>query len=289
MRAAAAGAPGAIGGVTAAIGGLSRGAKLAMAGTGLGLLLLTLSELSSSSQRPKPDVDKLSTSIAELGRSGKVGGEALRAYGADLGGLSDSLQKITDPQGIDRVQQAIISFFGTDSTPVKNAKEDIDALDKSLASLVSGGKADLAAAGLDATIKKMGLTSKEAAELRAELGDYSDALAGQALEQQLAAESMGLFGEQAQTVQGQLEAQKQSADGLRQSIQALNEVNRQGLSGMIGFEAAIDAASKAASENAGVLDMQGGKLVLNSEKQRNRRIGPQRPCGEDGCGHGVRA
>ncbi|MEH0547283.1 hypothetical protein QA802_30620 [Streptomyces sp. B21-105] len=269
MRAAAAGAPGAIGGVTAAIGGLSRGAKIAMAGTGLGLLLLTLSELSSSSQRPKPDVDKLATSITELGRSGTVGGEALRAYGADLSGLSDSLQKVVDPQGIDRVQQAIVSFFGTDSTPVKNAKDDIDALDQSLASLVSSGKADLAAAGLDATIKKMGLTSKQAAELRGELDGYSDSLAGQALEQQMAAESMGLFGEQAQTVQGQLEAQKQSADGLRQSIQALNEVNRSALGGMIGFEAAIDAASKAASENAGVLDMQGGKLVLNSEKQRN--------------------
>ncbi|MDX2681110.1 hypothetical protein [Streptomyces soliscabiei] len=268
MRTAAAAAPGAIGGVTAAIGALSRGAKLAMAGTGIGLLLIGLDLLSSGSQKPKPDVDKLSTSITELGRTGKVGGEALRAYGADLGGLAASLQKVVDPKGLDQVQQSIVSFFGTDSTPVKDAKEDIDALDKALASLVSGGKADLAAAGLEkveASLKKQGFSAKEVED---QLNDYKDALAGQALEQQLAAESMGLFGTQAQAVQAQLDAQKQSADGLRQSIVALNDVNRQGLSGMIGFEAAIDAASKAATENAGVLDMQGGQLVLNTEKQR---------------------
>jgi hypothetical protein len=271
MRAAAAGAPGAIGGVTAAIGGLSRGAKLAMAGTGIGLLLIGLDMLSSGSQKPTPDVDKLSTSLMELGRSGKVGGEALRAYGGDLSGLADSLQKVTDPQGLDQVQQWVVTLGGLgnwDSTPVKNAKEDIGALDEALAGLVSGGKADLAAAALaqvEASLKEQGFTAKE---VEAQLDDYKAALAGQALEQQLAAESMGLFGVQAQEVQVQLDAQKASADGLRQSIQALNDVNQQGLSGMIGFEAAIDAATKAAQENAGVLDMQGGQLVLNTEKQR---------------------
>lgn len=271
MRAAAAGAPGALAGTTAAIGTLSRTAKLAIAGTGLGLLLITLDQLSSASQKPKVDVDKLSTSLVELGASGKVSGEAMRAYGADLSGLADSLQKVTDPQGIDAVQQWVVTLGGLadwDSTPVKNAKEDIGALDEALAGLVSDGKADLAAAALDrivASMEKQGFTSEE---VRGQLDAYKDALAGQRLEQELAAQSMGLFGEQAQQVQSKLDAQKASADGLRQSIQALNDVNRQGLSGMIGFEAALDAASKAAAENAGVLDMQGGKLTLNTEKQR---------------------
>ncbi|MEU0458876.1 hypothetical protein ABZ322_39280, partial [Streptomyces sp. NPDC006129] len=268
MRASAAAAPGPLRGVGAAITGLSRTAKIAMAGTGLGLLLIGLDYLSSKSEAPKADVEKLSTSILELGRSGKVGGEALRVYGQDLGGLADSLQKVVDPEGLDQVQQSIISIFGTDSTPVKNAKEDIDALDQALAQLVSNGQADLAAAGLQNVIgrlKEQGFTSEE---VTGQLDAYRDALAGQALEQQLAAESMGLFGEQALQVQAKLDAQRSSADGLRQSLVALNDVNRQGLSGMIGFEAAIDAASKAAAENAGVLDMQGGQLVVNTEKQR---------------------
>lgn len=269
MNTAAAAAPGRLAGVTAAIGSLSKGAKLAVAGTGIGLLLVALSELSSNSQKPKPDVDKLTTSLKGLAETGKVTGEAARAFGKDLSGLGDAFQKAIDPKGLDQFQQSIISFFGTDSTPVKNAKEDIDAVDKALASLVSSGQADLAAAALDNVMKKLKAQGFSASEVKGQLNDYKDALAGQRIEQELAAQSMGLFGQQAQTVQAQLNDQKASADGLRQSIQALNDVNRQGLSGMIGFEAAIDAASKAASENAGVLDMQGGRLTLNTEKQRN--------------------
>ncbi|MFE9923266.1 hypothetical protein ACFYQA_17275 [Streptomyces sp. NPDC005774] len=268
MRASAAGAPGALAGVGAAITGLSRTAKLALAGTGIGLLLITLGELSSASQEPQPDIDRLSTSLVNLGRSGKVSGEALRLYGQDLSGLGEAFQLAIDPEGIDQFQQSLTSLIGMDSTPVKNAKEDIDALDEALAGLVSNGQADMAAAALDkvvANLEKQGFTSDE---VRGQLDAYKAALAGQALEAELAAESMGLFGAQAQQVQGELDAQKASADGLRQSIQALNDVNRQGLDGMIGFEASIDAATKAAQENAGVLDMQGGKLVLNSEKQR---------------------
>ncbi|MEV0691774.1 hypothetical protein [Streptomyces sp. NPDC050388] len=268
MRASAAGAPSALAGVGAAISGLSRTAKLAMAGTGIGLLLIGLDAIASKSEKPKPDVDKLSTSLVELARSGKVSGEALRAYNQDLSGLGEAFQLAIDPEGIDQFQQSLVGLIGMDSTPVKNAKEDIGALDEALASLVSNGQADLAAAALDrviANLEKQGFTSDQ---VRGQLDAYKDALAGQALEQELAAEAMGLFGVQAQQVQEKLTAQKASADGLRQSLQALNDVQRQGLSGMIGFEAAIDAATKSAKENAGVLDMQGGKLVLNTEKQR---------------------
>lgn len=254
MRAAAAGAPGALAGTSAAIGTLSRTAKLAMAGTGLGLLLITLSELSSASQEPQPDVDKLSTSLAELGQSGKVSGEALRVYGEDLGGLALSLQRVVDPEGIDQVQQSIVSFFGMDSTPVKDAKADIDALDEALAGLVSSGQADLAAAALDkieASLVKQGFTSEE---VRGQLDAYKDALAGQALEAELAAESMGLFGTQAQAVQEKLNAQQASADGLAQSINALSNAALVARGGIRGMEAAIDAADEALKKNGATLD-----------------------------------
>ncbi|MFF2650392.1 hypothetical protein [Streptomyces sp. NPDC058045] len=271
VRTAAAGAPGPIRGVTAAIGGLSRGAKLAMAGTGIGLLIMGISSLSSMGQDAAPDVDKLTTSVGELGRTGRVTGEAVRAYGKDLGGLADSLRTLVNPAAIDGIQQWVVTLGGLgswDSTPVKNAKQDIDAVDKALANLVSQGKGDLAAKAFDsiaAAMRKQGLSTSD---LRAKLDDYKSALAGQRLEQQLAAQSMGLFGQQAIEVQQKLNAQKASADGLRQSIQALNDTNRSALSGMIGFEAAIDASAKAAKANSGALDMHNGRLVLNSEKSR---------------------
>ncbi|WP_326780437.1 hypothetical protein OG481_09835 [Streptomyces longwoodensis] len=269
MRASAAGAPGAIGGVTAAIGGLSRGAKLAMAGTGLGLLLITLDSLSQSSSKPRADVDKLTTSVAALGQTGKVSGEALRVYGGDLGGLADALSTLARPSNLDKTQQFLTSLVGMDSTPVKNAKEAFDDIDQALTNLVGQGKADLAAAALDnieAKLKKQGFTAKE---VESQLDDYKAALAGQALEQQLAAQSMGLFGEQAQKVQTELDAQKNAADGLRQSIVALNDVHRQGLDAQAAFEEAIDSASAAATKYGDVWAANGGKLDLSNQKGRD--------------------
>ncbi|MBZ6175602.1 hypothetical protein KVH24_23085 [Streptomyces olivaceus] len=261
MRAAAAGSTGVIAGTTAAVGALSRTAKLAMAGTGIGLLLVGLDMLSSKSERPKPNVDKLATSLTELGRSGEVSGEALRVYGSDLGALSSALDTLTDRSGFESFLQGWAEFLGTDSTGVKQAKEDIDGIDQALAQMVSNGRADEAASAIEKVIQKLGLQGEEASKFRSELNDYNDALAGQALEAELAAESMGIFGAQAQVVQGQLEEQKQSADGLRQSILALNDANRGAYDSQIQFEAGIDKLTDSFKENGNTLD-------LNSEKGR---------------------
>lgn len=268
MGSAAIGASGAMGTLQAMFMALSRTARLAVAATGIGLVALALIKLSSIGKKAPPDVDRLTTSLGELARTGKVSGEAARAFGQDLGGLSDSLRTLARPSNLDKTQQFLTSLIGMDSTPVKEAKENLDAVDKALANLVKAGKADVAEAAFNriaAAMRKNGMSTKE---LRKELGDYKSALADQQFEQELAAQSMGLFGRQAQQTQQALAAQKLSADGLRQSLQALNNVQRQGLGGMIAFEAAVDAAAQAARENAGALTMSGGKLNLNSEKAR---------------------
>lgn len=267
-RVAAAGAAGPMAGLGAAIGGLSKATKVALVGTGIGLLVIALGALSNASKSAPPDVEKLNTSLGKLATSGKVSGEAARAYGKDLSVLGDSLRVLARPSNAEGVQQWMTKLVGMDSTPVKKAKEDLDGVDKALANMVSGGHADLAAQAFKqvaASMEKQGLTS---GELKDKLDNYKQALADAAFEQKMAADSMGLFGSQAQDVQLKLASQKQSADGLRQSIQALNDVNRQALGGMIGFEASIDAAAKAAKENAGSLRMVHGELDLNSEKAR---------------------
>ncbi|MDX3064040.1 hypothetical protein PV518_17925, partial [Streptomyces sp. ND04-05B] len=270
MQGAAAAAPGRLSAVTAAIGALGRGAKLALAGTGIGLLLIAITELSARGKSAPPDVDRLTTSLGRLGETGKVTGEAAKAFGADLGGLADSLRVLARPSTTQAIEKSFSDFFGygEGGPDAKAAKEDIDAVDKALANLVSGGKGDLAAAAFDKTaaaMRKQGMTT---AELRALTDDYKAALANQQFEQELAAQSMGLFGAQAQSVQAKLDAQKQSTDGLRQSIIALNEVNRQALDGRAGMEAAIDAAAKAATAHSDALRITNGELNLNSEKAR---------------------
>ncbi|MFD7709468.1 hypothetical protein [Streptomyces sp. NPDC059786] len=271
MNTAAAAAPTRLAAVRAGIAALSRTTKVAMAGTGIGLLLIALSELSARSASAPPDVDKLTSSLRQLGSTGKVTGEAAKHFGSDLGGLFDKVRAATDPGKADQVQQWVVSLGGLadwDSTPVKDAKENIDAIDKALAGLVQNGQADLAAAALKRLTAEYGKGGRDTSELTGRLDDYKSAIADAKFEQQLAAESMGLFGAQAQKTQTALAEQKASADGLRQSIQALNDVQRAGLGGMIGFEAAIDAAGKAASKNAGALSMTNGELNLGSEKAR---------------------
>jgi hypothetical protein len=283
MRVAAAAAPAGIGRTTAAIGALSRGAKLAMAGTGLGLLLITLSALSDAGRDAAPDVDKLATSVRRLADSGKFTGELKKTFG-DMDGLVTKVKQLNTET--EKASETAFGFripvlddaadwisgkindISKGGESLKSLQGDFDSLDKSMASLVQSGHGSEAAQGFSTISAAMMEAGHSTETINGLFGEYREAVAGQALENRLAAESMGLFGVQAQEVQAQLDAQKASADGLRQSIQALNDVNRQGLSGMIGFEAAIDAATKAAQENAGVLDMQGGQLVLNTEKQR---------------------
>ncbi|NED75282.1 phage tail protein [Streptomyces sp. SID9944] len=269
MRTAAAGATGPLASLSAAFGALSRAGKVALIGTGIGLLVIALTRLSEVGKSAPPDVDRMTTALGKLGDTGKVSGEALKAFGADLGGLADSLRTLSRPSNLDKTQQFLTHLIGMDSTPVKEAKENLDSVDKALANMVKGGKADLAKAALNDVAKameKQGLSSKE---LKSQLDDYKSALADQALEARLTAESQGLFGQAALDTQQKLDAQKASADGLRESIVALNEVNRAGLGGMIGFEAAIDAAATAAKKNHGALSMNNGVLNLNSEKARN--------------------
>ncbi|MFE7751150.1 hypothetical protein [Streptomyces sp. NPDC057428] len=267
MRTAAAGTPGRLAGVGAAITTLSRTAKLAIAGTGIGLLLIGLSQLSQRGKDTPPDVDKLTTSLGRLGQSGKVSGEALKAFGPNLDGLTESIRTLADPSTTQQIEKFFSDLlgYGEGGPGLKKAAEDVDAVDKALANLVSGGKADLAAAALDEYTKRAGMSSAEVAELRGQLGDYTEALSASAFEQQLAAESAGLFGAQAQQVQAQLDAQKQSADGLSQSIHALNNAYLEARGGVRGMEAAIDAASESFKRNGRTLDENTEKGRANNQ------------------------
>lgn len=270
---AAIGASGGVATLTAAFLALSRGARVAVAATGIGLLAVALIKLSSLGRDTPPNVDKLSSSLARLGQTGKASGEASRVFGKDLDGLYKSVRSLTDPSTADGVQQFLVGWTGFDSTPVKEAKENFNAIDDALTDLVKGGKSDLAAAALErlkASYKKGGGDVKD---FTGKLNDYKAALADAKFEQQLAADAQGLFGQAALKTQQKLEAQKASADGLRQSIQALNDVNRAASGAMNAFEASIDNGMKAAAENAGGLkgafDRVTGTLDLNTEAARN--------------------
>ncbi|MEW2567628.1 hypothetical protein [Streptomyces sp. NPDC047070] len=257
MNTAAAATPGRLAAVRAGILALSRTAKVALAGTGIGLALLAISEIGERSKKAPPDVDKLTSSLRQLGSTGKVTGEASRVFGTDLDGLYGKVRALTDPSSTDKVQQWIVSLGGLadwDSTPVKDSAAHIDAIDKSLANLVKDGDADLAAAALKRMTAAYGKDSPKVKAFTRELNDYRDAQADAKFEAQLAADAQGVFGAQAQAVQAKLAAQAKSADGLRQSIQALSDTSRNAFDAQTKFEAAVDAVTKSIQDNGKTLD-----------------------------------
>src|SRR3546814_8099172 len=75
MATAAVGASGVVGTLQAAFMSLSLKARFALAATGIGLVVLGLIKLSEIGKKAPPDVERLTTSLGELGRTGKVRGE----------------------------------------------------------------------------------------------------------------------------------------------------------------------------------------------------------------------
>ncbi|MFD5419504.1 hypothetical protein ACFWJT_15945 [Streptomyces sp. NPDC127069] len=279
------------GGVASAIAGVTQQLTLLQKSTVvlavLAAVAIGINELAENARGAPPDVDKLTTSLKNLAATGKFTGELKKTFG-DVDGLVQKIQQIgvETKKAADATKGAfgfripvlddIGNWLGTkfaDMTKGEKSltalKEDFQGLDKALAGLASSGHADVAAESFRRISEAAGAQGISLDKVKELLPEYGEAVAALNAEQQLTARGMGLFGEQAVAVQAKLDAQKASTDGLRQAIQALNDVNRSALGGMIGFEAAIDAAAKAAAENAGSLHMIDGVLDLNKEKARN--------------------
>lgn len=269
MVTASAAAGGGLVGLRAAFMSLSVGMRAALITTGIGAIIVALGMLSSMGEEAPPSIDGIASSIKRLGDTGKNSGEAARVFGKNFEDLGSSLQRATDPKGLDKFQQSIVSFFGTDSTPVKKAKDDIDAYDKALASLVKSGNAKEAAEGLKATIKSLEAQGKDTSKFKDQLNDYKDALSDQAYEAKMAADAQGIYGKSISDATSQINDQATASQALFEAFQALNNLNRQALGGQIGMEAAIDAAQAGAKKYGDVLHMTNGELDLNGKNAQD--------------------
>lgn len=274
--------------LSAAAASMTRFQKAALGLGILGGVALGISKLAEKARGAPPDVDKLTTSLKQLASTGKFTGELRDSFG-NMKGLAEDFKKLKDAQAeIKHLQsdssQTELFNFKNRTNPVGDwfwgmiddfqkgeesataLKEKFGALDKSLAQLATSGYARQAAEDFETIRSALRAEGMSDAEINKTFAGYKDGVAMLKAEQELAARGMGLFGQQAVSVQEKLNAQKSSADGLRQSLEALNDVNRNALGGMIGFEASIDAAAKAAKENGDVLDMVNGQLDVNSPK-----------------------
>lgn len=276
-----------VGGVSNAVEGLAQRLtglqKATIALAVLTAVAVGINELAEKAKGAPPDVDRLTTSLKNLGNAGKFTGELKKTFG-DMDGFIAKVNNMRNsaetfdrakpftsllPMGayIDKAAEKIDNL-GRRSNSFTALQDQLKAFDESFSSLARSGHADEAATQFERFEEALRSSGKTTEEIAALFPEYNAAVASLAADQEMAARSMGLFGEQAGAVQAKLDLQKQSADGLRASIMALNDVNRSALDGMIGFEAAIDAAAKGAAKNAGSLNMVNGVLDLNSEKAR---------------------
>src|SRR5690606_17054707 len=108
-----------------------------------------------------------------------------------------------------------------------------------LVRLVDGGKLKEAQAALDVLAEKYSKNAGEQQKFRAEMDEFNDRVDAHSNELEIAARAMGAFGEQAQSTSAKLAAQKVNADGLREALIALNDVNRGAHDAQTRFEESV--------------------------------------------------
>ena len=195
-------------------------------GVGLGTLAIGVELLTDQLLRlqhgPAPSLSEMANSLVKFGESGKVSGALAREFGADLGKLTDKLKDLDGGVGSGGILGNI--FSPNSRSRLKDAKRDVDALDKSLAELVRGGHADEARARFADLAESLAGSGFSGADLRRRLDDYRAALAEVDTEQRLAEGSADdlttKVGEQTAAFGDAAEAAKKQADALDAVLQA---------------------------------------------------------------------
>jgi len=269
---ASAAAGGSITKLGAAFAALGTTAKVAVAVTGIGLLLVAISKLSDMGKTAPPNIDRMTSSLMEFGHTGAVSGELSKTLGGNLDKLGYAAERVSGKAaGMDKFNDTmnkILTLGTSKSNSLNEAKDQLNAIDQGLANLVTSGHADLAAKAMKQLQQALVEQGKDPNLLGSQFHKYNDALGDLKVANEVTAGSMGVLGQQAMETSKALDEQTMNAKGLKEAISDLNDANRSALDGMAGFEAAIDAASKAATDNGHALRFVHGELDLTTEKAR---------------------
>lgn len=236
----------------------------------LGIAAFAINELAKASRGAPPDIDRLVASLKTLAATGKFTGELKATFG-DMDGFVAKLGKLKSESAALERAKPFAAFSGlgafTDTAITKlddlvrgteslgASKDDFAAFDQALADMATNGYATQAAEQFRDMREAWVASGRSMSEFNATFPEYRAAAAGLKAEAELAAQGMGVFGAQAMTTKSKLDAQKASADGLRASILALNDVNRSAYDAQIAFEAGIDALTASFKEHGATLNL----------------------------------
>ncbi|MGW5126678.1 phage tail tape measure protein [Streptomyces sp. NPDC004069] len=235
---------------------------------GLELISMATQAVREQFKDAPPSVSKLANSFVDLGKEGKVGGEALKSLGKDLDGFGEAVSRVAHPDWEARTTDVVNSLTfnltkGLMETqiPLDEAHDRIKAVDQALAELASSGNAALAAKSFDqlaAAAEKDG-TSKE--KLLTLLPQYTDALASVDTQNKTSATSQEELAKQLGITADEMEDQRSEAEKLSDALNALNGINIDAAEREISFRQSLADLTKTVKEN-------GKSLDVTSEKGR---------------------
>jgi hypothetical protein len=251
LGAASAAAGGGLAGFNAALNTLGTGGKAMLAAGAVGALVLVMHQLSDN--KAPVAVDELSTSLNTLATTGQVTG-ALKGNFDEMSASIAMVSKGASDNKFLQLTSDMGTWLGIATGPsISDAVKNVDAWDKTMANNVRSGNVTEAAAQYEILRKAWLAGDGDLKELDEATNDYKNALADQAFEQEHAVQSMGVFGQAALDTSAKLEAQKESADGLRASILALNDVNRSAHDAQTQFGEALDGLTASFKEHGATL------------------------------------
>lgn len=234
----------------------------------------------------KVNVDKLSTSLREFNNTGKVSGEMAKDFGANwtqqvdgmdkkFGGLQKAVQQIAHANAWDDFFhgfQSATSWITGTTKELDKARDKVSGVDKALAGMVKEGNIQEANAIFNKLAKEVEKGGTSTAKFKSLLTKYNQALKDSKAAQLAASITMGAYGAQAVKTQAFLEENRQAVDGLKQSIEALNDVNRQAMTDEVGFHEAVTNATDTIMSNVKGLKDKSKALDLDTKKgQENKR------------------
>jgi TP901 family phage tail tape measure protein len=198
---------------------LLRGVGMAAKGIGAAAGILTIAgvigQLNEAGAKAAPSIEHMTEAVADFLNTGRAAGTLAETTGVNFEDLGKKIK--TAALGM-HFWNGNFRFTGPGSRDIKEAREALDSLDKTLAGLVSSGHGDQAAAlwkEMQTAASAQGVSVKD---LESRFDDYQGTLASGRAEQKLAGKATsGLTSE----IDKQAEAAKANADALRDQANAL--------------------------------------------------------------------
>ncbi|MFC4034536.1 phage tail tape measure protein [Streptomyces polygonati] len=258
-----------------ALGLTAERTRILMSGLGrLGVVVGVLTAMSYASDKisasfraASPDVDRMTSALVDLAGTGKAGGEASKAFGDDLDGFGEAVQRIAHAGGLTKVVDEMqkLPVIGGKAGSLQKATDQLNSVDKALAAMVESGNADAAAKALKLLsddAEKHGTSTKKLLTL---LPQYNNALAAADTQQKLTAGSQKALGDTSEITADAIQDTRTETEKLTDALDALNGVNIDVATSSIDFQSSLADLKASVKDNGHQLDIHTDKGRKNMQ------------------------